>query len=160
MAQIVKLDRLIDRPSKAWESFVLPLADLGAGAVSTTLQVGVGSPTFTRATTAWTKLASGLWASVASGTPRACYLGANTAIGAYAGYLAEGAATQLVTPTATIRDMTQAQWVKVTMTTAKTSAGIDGVASSCTRCTATGASNAMRSSFPPDHPAAYATAAP
>lgn len=123
-------------------SFFLPLGDAGAGAVNTTPANASGSPTatFTRATTAWTKLASGLWASVASGTARSCYLGQSTAVGAYGGYFAEGAATQLVTPTASIRDMSDASWAKVTMTAAKTSTGIDGVATSCSRLTASGAS--------------------
>lgn len=53
------------------------------------------------------------------------------------GYFAEGAGTQLVTPTASIRDMTNAAWTAgATMTVAKTSTGIDGVASACTRLTA------------------------
>ena len=120
--------------------FQLQLLDLGGGAVNTTLARGTGTATFTRATTAWTKLASGLWASVATGVARSAYLGQNTAVTAYGGYLAEAAGTQLVTPTASIRDMTDASWVKVTMTTAFTSTGIGGVANSCTRCTATGAS--------------------
>lgn len=40
------------------------------------------------------------------------------------------------------RDLTNAAWVKTTMTAAKTSTGIDGVANSCSRLTAT-AANAM-----------------
>ena len=88
--------------------FVLPLLDLGNGAVNTVLARGTGSATYTRATTAWTKLASGLWRSVASGTARSAYIGLNTAVSAYGGYFAEGAGTQLVTPTASIRDMTDA----------------------------------------------------
>ncbi len=55
------------------------------------------------------------------------------------GYLAESAATQLVTPTADISDMTQATWVATTMTTAFTSVGPSGAANSATRLTATGA---------------------
>ena len=54
------------------------------------------------------------------------------------GYNSEAAATQLVTPTASIRDMTDASWVKVTMTAAKTATGIDGVANSASTITATG----------------------
>jgi hypothetical protein len=50
--------------------------------------------------------------------------------------------TQLVTPTASIRDLTNAAWAKTTMTTALTSTGADGTANSATRCTAT-AGNAM-----------------
>lgn len=118
--------------------FNLPLADAGAGAVNLVPVSSAGSATstFTRASTAWTKLSTGLWASVASGTARSCYTGSSTAVGTYAGYFAEGAGTQLVTPTASIRDMTDASWVKVTMTSAKTSTGIDGVGNSCTRLTA------------------------
>ena len=116
--------------------FILPLGDLGSGAVDLTLQRGSGSATFTRATTAWTKLSSGLWASVGSGVARSSYIGFNTAVSAYGGYLSEGAGTQLVTPTAAIRDMTDAAWVKTNVTAAKTATGIDGVASSATRLTA------------------------
>lgn len=123
----------------ASSQFYAPLYDLGAGLVATTLSRGTGAATFVRATVAWTKLSTGLWSQIATGTARSTYLGANTAVGSYGGYFAEGAATQLVTPTASIRDMTDASWVKVTMTTAKTSTGIDGVGSSCTRCTASGA---------------------
>ncbi len=116
--------------------FVLPLADLGAGAVDTSLARGTGGATFTRATTAWTKLSTGLWASVASGTARSSYIGLTTAASAYGGYFAEGAGTQLVTPTASIRDMTDASWVKgATMTAALTGTGIDGVVNSCSRLT-------------------------
>jgi hypothetical protein len=39
--------------------------------------------------------------------------------------------------------MTNAAWAKVTMTTAKTSTGIDGAANSCTRLTATGATSTI-----------------
>lgn len=116
--------------------FVLPLEDAGSGAVTTALGRGTGAATFTRATVAWTKLASGLWASVASGVARSCYIGADTAPGAYGGYFAEPAAIQLVTPDASIRDMTDASWVKgATMTVTKDGIGIDGAANSCSRLT-------------------------
>ena len=118
--------------------FELPLSDAGSGAVLTTPTVAGGSPTptFTRATVAWTKLSSGLWASVASGTARYSYLGADTAVGAAGGYFAEGAGTQLVTPTASIRDMTNAAWTAgATMTVALDGVGIDGAANSCSRLT-------------------------
>ena len=59
-----------------------------------------------------------------------------------AGYLSEGAGVQLVTPTASIRDLTNAAWTKTTLTTALNSIGADGVANSATRCTAT-AGNAL-----------------
>lgn len=117
--------------------FVLPLDDAGAGAVNTVLARGVGAATFTRATVAWTKLSTGLWAQVASGTARSTYFGMTTAIGSYAGYLAEAAATQLVTPTASIRDMTDASWAAVNVTAAKNATGIDGVANSASTLTCT-----------------------
>ena len=72
--------------------FDLPLNDLGAGAVNMTPTTYRGSPTptFTRATTAYTTLSTGLIAEVASGTARSTY----SADGAtYLGYLAEGART-------------------------------------------------------------------
>ena len=76
-------------------AFWLPLLDAGAGAVNTTPVFSYGSPTatFTRATTAWTKLKSGLWVSVNSGVARAQYLAPDTTVGAYGGYFAEAAAT-------------------------------------------------------------------
>jgi hypothetical protein len=115
--------------------FVAPFGDLGNGQVSIVLQRGIGIGTFVRATAAAARLGTGLWKlDIASGIPRSHYLPDL----AYGGYLAEGAATQLVTPAAAVRDMTNAAWVKTTMTTAKTSVGIDGVASACTRMTATG----------------------
>lgn len=117
------------------------LGDLGAGIVNTTTQPGsgLGVATFTRASTAWTKLASGLWASIGAGSPRSTYFGMNTAVGVYAGYFSEGARLQLVTPTASIRDMTDASWVKTTMNAVKTATGIDGVVNSASTITATGA---------------------
>ena len=116
-------------------TFELLFADLGAGVVDTTEAIGAATPTFTRATVAWTKLSSGLWAEVASGSPRSFYSGSTTAVGSYVGYLAEGARTQLVTPTASIRDMTDAAWVALNITPAKTATGIDGVANSASTLT-------------------------
>jgi hypothetical protein len=118
-------------------SFWMPLSDAGSGAVSTTF-VGVAgtTSTFTRATVAWTKLATGLWAQVATGVARASYLGLHDGGGRLRRVLRRERGTQLVTPTASIRDMTNAAWVKTNMTTAQTSTGIDGAANSCTRCTA------------------------
>lgn len=118
-------------------TFALPLTDNGSGAVNVLIDRGTGTATFTRATAAWTKLSTGLWASVASGVARSCYLGNSTAVGTYGGYLAETAGTQLVTPTASIRGMDDASWVKVNVTAAKTATGIDGVVNSASRVTAT-----------------------
>jgi hypothetical protein len=139
MTTLVGVRRALTGQGVPSPAFFLPLNDLGSGAVNTSASLAFPgtTATFTRATVAYTKLASGLWAQVASGTARSTYLGLDTtAVGAYGGYYAEMAATQLVTPTASIRDMTNAAWVKTTMTTAQTSTGIDGAANSCTRCTA------------------------
>jgi hypothetical protein len=105
-------------------------ADAGAGVVSTTLAVGSGSATFARATTAWTRLSTGLWAQVASGSPRSFY----DSDGTYLGYLAEGARTNYCLQS---DDFTNAAWVKTTMTAAKTATGPDGAANSASTLTAT-----------------------
>lgn len=71
--------------------FVAPLADAGGGVVNTVLQRGTGSPTFTRATSAWTVLSDGTIGLVASGSPRSYYSPA----GVYQGYLSEATRTNL-----------------------------------------------------------------
>src|SRR5258708_19718753 len=114
--------------------FFLPLSDLGAGAVNTQLSAGIGGPTFTRATTAWTKLSSGLWGQVATGIARSCYLGQNTVLGEYGGYLAEGARTNLCLQS---RDLSNASWTKVNATAVLDQAGIDGITNSASSLTAT-----------------------
>lgn len=53
------------------------------------------------------------------------------------GYLSEPAGTQLVTPTAAIRLVSDASWVKVGAPTIITTTGVDGVANACNRITAT-----------------------
>ncbi len=101
------------------------------GGVTLTLTKGAGVATFTRATAAAARLESGLWnLNVASGVARSHYLPS----GEYGGYLSEKAATQVITFP---RDMTNAAWVKVGMTTAQTSTGLEGLANTCTRLTAT-----------------------
>jgi len=106
--------------------FIALLADAGNGAVNTSLFHGVGAATFTRATTAWTKLSSGLWTSVASGTARSFYTGLNTAVGAYAGFLAEGQRTNSCLQA---RDLSTT-WTATTATLVKDQVGIDGVTNS------------------------------
>lgn len=125
--------------------FFIPLADAGSGAVNISPSAFRGSPApiFTRTSVAWTKLSSGLWAAVGSGTPRSCYLGQDTAVGAYGGFYSEGPGTQLVTPSASIRDMTDASWVATTVTATKTATGIDGVTNSASTITATGAAGTI-----------------
>jgi hypothetical protein len=120
-------------------SFNLPLNDLGNGIVNTVPAQSSGSPvgTFTRASVAWTKLASGLWGQVATGIARATYLGRDTGVGPYGGYWSEPAGVQLTTPTAAIRDMTNAAWIKIgAPTITLTGTGIDGMPNSCTRIVA------------------------
>ena len=110
-------------------SFEVPFADLGAGVVSTAEIRTNATPTFTRATTAWTRLSTLLWASVASGSPRSYY----RADGVYAGYLAEVVTTNRCLWS---RDLTNVAWVAVNTTPLKTQAGIDGVTNSCSLLTA------------------------
>jgi hypothetical protein len=117
-------------------TFWLPLPDIGSGAVGLVPNRAGGSSvsTFTRATPAWTKLSTGPWASVGTGVARSCYLGLTTAVGAYGGYLAEAAATNLCLQS---RDMTNASWTKTNVTAAKDQVGIDGVTNSASSLTAT-----------------------
>lgn len=117
-------------------TFLLNFADLGSGQVSTVEGAGNAAPTFTRATAAWTKLSTGLWASVNSGVPRSFYGGLDTTVGTYAGYLSEGARTneclQARTGTATV-------WIKTSTTATQNQTGIDGSANSCFSLAGTGA---------------------
>ncbi len=116
-------------------SFFVKFTDAGSGIANIAAVFGGVNATFTRATAGWTKLSTGLWAEVASGSPRSFYGAANnTVAGAYAGYLAEGARTNLALQS---RDMAQADWVKVNTTATKTATGIDGVVNSASRVTAT-----------------------
>lgn len=115
-------------------TLAIPFPDLGAGVVDTSTRVTAAAPTFTRATAAWTKLSTGLWASIATGTARSFYSGFNTAAGSYLGYLAEGARTNQCLQA---RDTSNASWTKVNMTGAKDQIGIDGVTNSASSLTAT-----------------------
>lgn len=112
-----------------WAQF----SDLGAGVVDLTLTQGSGVATFTRATTAWTKLASGLWGQVSSGAARSCYLGATTVVGAYGGFSAE---ELRINQCLQSRDLT-ATWTLLNATAAKDQVGIDGVTNSASSLTAT-----------------------
>src|SRR3990167_3494697 len=66
-----------------------PFSDLGSGIVDTTDVIGRAVATYPGATTKWTRLASGLWAEVASGSPRSYY----DADLVYRGFLCETART-------------------------------------------------------------------
>jgi hypothetical protein len=120
-------------------SFNLPLNDLGNGIVNTVPAQSAGSPvaTFTRASVAWAKMASGLWGQVATGVARSHYLGRDTGVGPYGGYWPELASVQLVPTTRAIRDMTDPSWVAVGITPTLTATGIDGAANACTTLTCT-----------------------
>jgi hypothetical protein len=89
-------------------SFIAPFNDLGNGQVDTSLLVGTGSATFTRATTATTVNSSGTIVSVASGVARSYY---DPTTLAYMAYLAEGARTNLHPASA---DMTNASYWSAT----------------------------------------------
>lgn len=103
-------------------SFFADLRDLGDGEVDTTLVVGTGSATFTRATEATCRLSNGLLKKVASGVPRSHYLSDGT----YAGFLAEGARTNLVLRS---EEFDNASWTKSSVTvTANDTTAPDGTA--------------------------------
>ena len=110
-------------------SLWLPFSDSGSGIADTTEVITRATPTFARATTAWTRLSSLLWTEVASGSARSYY----TSGGMYAGWLQEGATTNRCLHS---RDLTNVVWVAVTVTAAKNQVGIDGVANSCSLLTA------------------------
>lgn len=82
--------------------------------------------TTVRASTGYIDNTAGLWTSTAAGVLRASDKGARI----------EDAHTNLAL---WCRDLTNAAWAKVTMTTALTATGIDGAANSATTITATGA---------------------
>jgi hypothetical protein len=89
--------------------FHADFADLGSGAVDTTLTRGTGSATFTRATTATTVDSAGTIVSVASGTARSWY---DPDTLEYMGYLAEGARDNICLQSADIATT----WTNVTST--------------------------------------------
>lgn len=89
--------------------FFAPLDDLGNGEVNLALAQGTGSATFTRATVATCRLKDGTLKKVASGVARAHYL----ASGAYGGYLAENARTNLCLRS---EEIDNASWTKTDTT--------------------------------------------
>jgi hypothetical protein len=88
--------------------------------------------TFTRATAAYRRNSSGLWANVASGALRYHH----TAAGAPLGALIERSRTNRAFRN---RDLTHSVWIKTNCTTAKDATGIDGAANSASTLTATAA---------------------
>ena len=118
-------------------AFELQFADLGSGVVDTTEEITGAAATFTRATTAWTRLSTGLWAAVASGDPRSYY----AEDGTYLGYLAEGARTNSALHGRKIAaGVTATEWTESNVTAADNATGIDGVANAASTLTA-GANN-------------------
>ena len=106
--------------------FIPMLNDLGAGEVNLRLSRGSGVATFTRASTAYTRLSTGLFALVGSGVARSAY----AADGTYLGYFAEGARADVLGTTNEIRrTMTDVGWVAGATMTVGTATGADGVAS-------------------------------
>lgn len=105
-------------------SFYVSFDQLGSG-INLTPQIGGVAPTFTRATPAYTRLASGIWQQVNSGVARSYY----SDTGVYLGYLAEGARTNLCLQS---NDFTQAAWTLSNMTAALTATGPDGLVSAST----------------------------
>lgn len=111
-------------------SFELPLNDKGAGEVNLVPSRANGNPTptFTRATTAYTTLSDGTLFQVASGVPRSCYSSA----GVYLGYLAEGARTNLCLQSQTFDAV---GWSPAIGFLLKNAIGPDGVTNSATTIT-------------------------
>jgi hypothetical protein len=117
-------------------TFWLPLNDLGDGEVNLVPRIAGGSatPTYTRASVQWTKLATGLWKEKSSGTGCSYHFGLNTEVGQYCGYVPVGANTARITTN--VRDLTS-NWTATNVTPAATQVGIDGVTNSCSSLTAT-----------------------
>ena len=107
--------------------FDLPLGDAGAGIASLVPNSSVGSatPTFTRASSAYTRLSNGTWSLIATGQPRSMY----SAAGVYLGYWPEGARADVLGTTDAIRrTMADAGWVAGATMTKSLAVGMDGVA--------------------------------
>ena len=114
-------------------------SDKGFGEVNIVPSIAYGSvPTFIRASTAWTRLNTGLWAQVANNIPRSYYgvVYGQPFTGYYNGYLHELGNTNVCLWS---RDITNPAWLKVTLNTVKNQTGIDGVTNSATKITAAAA---------------------
>lgn len=114
----------------------IPFYDLGLGVASLVPFISYGTVgTFSRASTAWTRLQSGLWTQVPANIPRSYYGAERGTIfsGRYDGILIEPANTNVILWS---RDLTNAVWTKTNCTAVKDQTGIDGVANSASRVTA------------------------
>ena len=119
-------------PPATGRIFGIPFADSGAGAVNTTISLGTGSATFTRATSATCWSSSGLILTVGTGVARSSYTELTAA--EYLGYWSEEARTNTCL---WARDFTNAAWVKTTCTAALDQVGIDGAANTASSLLAT-----------------------
>jgi len=97
-------------------NFILPLNDLGSGAVDLSLGRGTGAATFTRATSATTFDVTGTRITVGAGVARSYY---DPVTHQYLGYLSEGAATNYflnsgapVTQTISLGTGTYTTWIE------------------------------------------------
>ena len=91
-------------------SLIIPFSDAGAGVANLQPTLGSATPTFSRATSAWTMLSNGTIGLVASGSARSYY----TPGGVYAGYCFEPASTNLVKSS---QDLSAADWTNIGATT-------------------------------------------
>jgi hypothetical protein len=107
-----------------------------AGSLYPIKPLGTANLDVTRATPAFRTNASGVSESVASGVPRLDY----PAAGGCPSLLVEPAATNLALHS---RDLTDAAWVKTSVTAAKDALGADAVASGATTLTASAASGTV-----------------
>jgi lysophospholipase L1-like esterase len=93
----------------------------------------LAAATFARASAAWCTKADYSMVSLTNNQPRVMSgTGGTTPLGVFV----EGAATNSVVDN---RDLSQASWVNTNVTCVKSATGVDGVANSASRCTATGA---------------------
>lgn len=109
------------------------------GALSLNLMSGLQDPreTFARASAnAWYQGADGLMHEALTDVPRTDYDFRTPGVPVLRGRLIEPSSDNQVL---WCRDLTNAAWTKANMTVAKTRTGIDGVANSCSRLTATAA---------------------
>lgn len=112
--------------------FWLQLSDAGSGAVNLVPSAGLGTATFTRATSATCWGPTGLLLTVTTGVARSTYTELTGAT--YLGYLAEEARTNSCIQN---RDFTNVAWTKTNITAAKDQTGIDGAANAASSLLAT-----------------------
>ena len=130
-------------PQRAYFEFAPPDgAGMGTACSGGSVVAATGqSTTFTRASSAWCTLDDYSMVELAAGKPRVMTgTGGTSPLGVFI----EDTATNLVLHD---RDLSQAAWTKANVTCTKTATGVDGVASSASRCTATGAGGTVLQSL-------------